>query len=56
MCLFCAGSDVVQGGKCLVAWNNVAKPLELGGLDIKDLRLLGGAEGLLGMVAQNPTE
>jgi hypothetical protein len=38
-----AGSDVVHGGKCLVAWGNVQRPLELGGFGIKNLRLFGSA-------------
>jgi hypothetical protein len=26
------GTDVVQNGKCLVAWNHIQRPLQLGGL------------------------
>jgi hypothetical protein len=37
------GSNVVQGGKCLVAWGNVQRPLGLGGLGIKNLKLFGSA-------------
>jgi hypothetical protein len=31
------GGDVVQGGKCLVAWNKFQRPTDLGGLRIFDL-------------------
>jgi hypothetical protein len=30
-------SDVVQGGKCLVPWGGIQRPLDLSGLDILDL-------------------
>jgi hypothetical protein len=36
-----SGTEVVQGGKCVVAWCKVQRPLSLGGLGIKDIRLLG---------------
>jgi hypothetical protein len=32
---------VVNGGKCLVAWGRVQRPLHLGGLGVLDLRLMG---------------
>jgi hypothetical protein len=35
------GTDVVQNGKCLVAWPRVQRPLHLGGLGISDLKLMG---------------
>jgi hypothetical protein len=38
-----AGSGVFQGDKCLVAWGNVHRPLEMGGFGIKNLKLLGSA-------------
>jgi hypothetical protein len=31
------GSDMVQGGECLVAWSRVQRPLHLGGLGVLDL-------------------
>jgi hypothetical protein len=34
-------TDQVQGGKCLVAWCRVQRPIDMGGLDIPDLKLLG---------------
>jgi hypothetical protein len=34
-------TEVVQGGKCLVAWKRVQCPLQLGGLGVLDLKLLG---------------
>jgi hypothetical protein len=37
------GTDEVKGGKCLVAWSRVQRPLLLGGLSILDFRLLGRA-------------
>jgi hypothetical protein len=37
------GSDEVQGGKCLLAWQKVQHPLDLGSLRILDLRLFGRA-------------
>jgi hypothetical protein len=37
------GYDEVQGGKCLLAWKKVQRPLGLGGLGILDLRLFGSA-------------
>jgi hypothetical protein len=30
-----------QGGKCVVAWNSVQRPLYLGGLGIPDFRVMG---------------
>jgi hypothetical protein len=35
------GTDSVQGGKCVVAWNLVQRLLSLGGLGIPDLRVMG---------------
>jgi hypothetical protein len=35
------GSDVVQAGKCLVAWPKVQRPLCLGGLGVLDLQSMG---------------
>jgi hypothetical protein len=40
--LWC-GTDKVQGGKCLVAWHQVQRPLCLGGLSIVDLKRFGMA-------------
>jgi hypothetical protein len=37
------GTEVVHGGKCLVAWDQVQRPLPLGGLGVLDLRLMGMA-------------
>jgi hypothetical protein len=37
------GTEVVHGGKCLVAWKRVHHPLHLGGLGIMDFNLLGRA-------------
>jgi hypothetical protein len=37
------GRDMVQGGKCIVAWSRVQPPLDLGRLGIIDLRLFGRA-------------
>jgi hypothetical protein len=39
----CCGTDEVQGGKCLVAWHQVQRPLFLGGLGIVDLKRFGMA-------------
>jgi hypothetical protein len=38
---FWAGKKEVNGGQCLVAWDSVCKPLHLGGLGIKNLRMQG---------------
>jgi hypothetical protein len=38
---FWAGKKEVHGDQCLVAWDTICKPLQLGGLGIKDLRLQG---------------
>jgi hypothetical protein len=35
--------EVVEGGKCLVAWSKVQRPLQLGGLGVTDLKLMGRA-------------
>jgi hypothetical protein len=32
---------MVLGGKCLVAWDRVQRPLHLGGLGVLDLNLFG---------------
>jgi hypothetical protein len=34
-------TDMVQARKCLVAWKRVQRPLQLGGLGVMDLDLLG---------------
>jgi hypothetical protein len=34
------GPDMVQRGKCLVAWDWVQRPLHLGGLGVLDVKLL----------------
>jgi hypothetical protein len=39
--LFWSDKDKAHGGQCLVAWNQVCKPLEYGGLGVKNLRLQG---------------
>jgi hypothetical protein len=36
-----AGTDMVQGGKCSVAWNMVQRLLHLGSLDIPKLMVMG---------------
>jgi hypothetical protein len=36
---FWAASERASGGQCLVAWDQLCKPLEYGGLGIKDLKL-----------------
>jgi hypothetical protein len=33
----------MHGGKCLVAWDKVQRPLELDGLGVHDLKLMGCA-------------
>jgi hypothetical protein len=38
---FWAGKKEVNGGQCPVAWDSVCKPLHLGGLGIKNLRMQG---------------
>jgi hypothetical protein len=38
---FWSAKDRAFGGQCLVAWSQVCKPPEVGGLGIKDLRLQG---------------
>jgi hypothetical protein len=35
------GINVVQNGKCLVAWSRIQRPLELGGLRVPDLKRMG---------------
>jgi hypothetical protein len=35
------GTELASGGKCLVAWAKVKRPIELGGLGIIDLTTLG---------------
>jgi hypothetical protein len=39
----CSGSDVVQAGKCLVAWDRVQCPIHLGGLGVLDMKRMGMA-------------
>jgi hypothetical protein len=38
-----AGSKTVQGGKSLVAWTRVPRPMHLGGLGVVDITLLDRA-------------
>ncbi|XP_071683699.1 uncharacterized protein [Lolium perenne] len=38
---FWAGKKEVNGGQCLVAWENICRPTQFGGLGVKDLRLQG---------------
>jgi hypothetical protein len=35
------GTDTIQGGKCVVAWNQVSRPLSVSGYGIPDLKLMG---------------
>jgi hypothetical protein len=37
------GTEVVEGGKCLVAWSSVQRSLQHGGLGVPDLKLMGRA-------------
>jgi hypothetical protein len=37
------GTNVVQRGKCLLAWDRVQRPLHLGGLGVLDLNLFSVA-------------
>jgi hypothetical protein len=37
------GTNVVQRGKCLLAWDRVQRPMNLGGLGVLDLNLFGVA-------------
>jgi hypothetical protein len=40
---FWKGSEAVSGGHCLVAWDQVCRPVEYGGLGVLNLKLLGFA-------------
>ena len=40
---FWKGTDAIQGGHCLVAWDRVCQPVEYGGLGVLNLKLLGFA-------------
>jgi hypothetical protein len=40
---FWRGHKEAKGGHCLVAWDKVCRPADLGGIDISNLRLLGWA-------------
>jgi hypothetical protein len=39
--IFWSNKDRASGGQCLVAWKEICKPLEFGGLGVKNLRLQG---------------
>lgn len=36
---FWAGKEKANGGQCLVAWSNICRPLNMGGLGVKNLQL-----------------
>jgi hypothetical protein len=38
---FWAAKEWANGGQCLVSWEQICKPIEFGGLGVKDLRLQG---------------
>jgi hypothetical protein len=38
-----SSGEVVQGGKCLMVWSKVARPLDLGNLGVLDLNIMGRA-------------
>jgi type II secretory pathway component PulJ len=38
---FWSAKDRATGGQCLIAWNQICKPIEHGGLGVKNLRLQG---------------
>jgi hypothetical protein len=38
---FWAGKDTVNGGQCLVSWQQICKPVRYGGLGVHNLRLQG---------------
>jgi hypothetical protein len=38
-----SGSETVQAGKCLLAWDKVQRPLHLGGLGVLDMEKMGTA-------------
>lgn len=38
---FCTGKKKVNGGQCIVAWNTIYKPVEFGGLGVKNLGMQG---------------
>lgn len=37
------GQEKANGGNCLVSWDKVQRPLELGGLGVHNLEILGWA-------------
>jgi hypothetical protein len=43
MAFLWTGTEMVDGGKCLVTWTRVQCPLQLGGLGVLDLKLMGCA-------------
>jgi hypothetical protein len=51
-----AGSEAVHGGKCLVAWDYVQRPLSLGGLGVKNLELMGRALRLQWLQCTDPSK
>jgi hypothetical protein len=38
---FWAGKEDVNGGQCLVSWQQICRPICYGGLGVKDLRMQG---------------
>jgi hypothetical protein len=55
ICYFWRGHKEAKGGHCLVAWDAVCRPLQLGGLEISNLKFGLGSKSQMALATKNGT-